>query len=191
MNRSEFSVRNEPVDLGEIAREVARRHDTSALAVPGRARRRRGGVVGRGRPGPPAPGRVESRRERAPRDAGGRDGHDPRRARRVSSSSDIGPRDRGRGHPARLRALLPLRQDRQGPAGRQRARPRDRAAARRRDGRRGDCRERAGPRRDVRRVAAAVPTGAASRRRRPRSRRPSADRARAAGRSTSAGSARR
>ncbi len=31
MNRSTFSVRNEPVDLGEIAREVALRHDTSAL----------------------------------------------------------------------------------------------------------------------------------------------------------------
>jgi signal transduction histidine kinase len=30
MNRSTFSVRNEPVDLGEIAREVALRHDASA-----------------------------------------------------------------------------------------------------------------------------------------------------------------
>ncbi|HEX6762209.1 MAG TPA: HAMP domain-containing sensor histidine kinase [Gaiellaceae bacterium] len=30
MNRSEFAVRNEPVDLAEIAREAARRHDASA-----------------------------------------------------------------------------------------------------------------------------------------------------------------
>ena len=30
MNRSEFEVRNEPVDLGEIAREAARRHEAAA-----------------------------------------------------------------------------------------------------------------------------------------------------------------
>jgi two-component system sensor histidine kinase BaeS len=30
MNRSEFAVRNEPVDLAEIAREAAQRHETSA-----------------------------------------------------------------------------------------------------------------------------------------------------------------
>jgi signal transduction histidine kinase len=30
MNRSEFSIRREPVDLGEVAREAVRRHDASA-----------------------------------------------------------------------------------------------------------------------------------------------------------------
>ena len=80
MNRSTFSVRNEPVDLGEVAREV-RATRRFRRAVPGDARRGGGGIVGRGRPGPPAPGRVEPRRERAPRDARRRDGHDPRRAR--------------------------------------------------------------------------------------------------------------
>ena len=33
MNRSEFSVRSEPVDLGEIAREAARRHEPTARGL--------------------------------------------------------------------------------------------------------------------------------------------------------------
>ena len=97
-------------------------------AVRGRTRCRRRRDVGRGRRGPVAADRVEPRRECAPRDASRRAGDGRRRAgpaeRRRHRAGD-----RRRRPPARLRALLPLRQGRQGPSGRQWARPGDRAGS--------------------------------------------------------------
>ena len=65
MNRAEFSVRSEPVDLAETAREAVGRHEAAAreFGVELRAGRRRG--LGRGRRRPSAAGRLEPRRERA------------------------------------------------------------------------------------------------------------------------------
>ena len=131
MNRSEFSVRREPVDLAEVAREAVRRHEASAkqfgvaLAAVGeetwvdgdddRLLQVASNLVENALRETPAggsvtvtaePGRLSRRRHRP--------GH-------------------RRGRPAaRVRALLPLRQGRQGPARRQRARPRDRASSSRR-----------------------------------------------------------
>ena len=168
MNRTEFSVRREPVDLAETARE--------AVGAP----RGRGARVRRraaARPGPRrwveadhdrllqvASNLVENALRETP--AGGAvDGHAP--SRRSSIVADTGPGIPAERPRARVRALLPLRQGRQGPPGRQRARARDRQAARDGDGRRRAGRERA-RRDDVHGLA----TAAASRCRRPRSRRP-------------------
>ena len=69
MNRHEFSVGREPVELAEVAPSAVARHEASAreFGVDARGRGRR--VLGRGRPRPPAPGRLEPGRERAARDA--------------------------------------------------------------------------------------------------------------------------
>ena len=48
MNRGEFSVRREPVDLAEVAREAARRHEPTARELRRRARAPRARVVGQG-----------------------------------------------------------------------------------------------------------------------------------------------
>ena len=119
--------RGRPRD-GAAARAAAKQ-----FGVDTRRRRRRG--VGRGRRGPVAADRVEPRRERAARDACRRQG-DRRCRAGPAERRRHRARDRRRRPPARLRALLPLRQGRQGPSGRQRARPGDRAAARPGDGRR-------------------------------------------------------
>ncbi len=144
MNRSEFSVRDEPVDLAEVAREAVRRHEARREAVRRRARGRRARRRGsratttgccRSR-------RTWSRTRCARRPPAGAvtvtrgAGHAERRRH--------GPGHRRRRPAARVRALLPLRQGRQGPARRQRARAGDRAAARARDGRRRARRERRG-----------------------------------------------
>ena len=73
MNKAEFSVRREPIDLSEIGREAVRRYEGQArdfgvalelVASPQRA--------GDRRRGPRAPDRLESRRERPPPRPGGR-----------------------------------------------------------------------------------------------------------------------
>ena len=142
--------------------------------------------MGRGRLRPVAADRVEPRRERAARDARRRARSPSRAGDAQLSVSDTGPGIPPERRAACVRALLPLRQDRQGPSRRERARPRDRAAAR-------DARWAATS------ASRASPAGTtfsvrlrpqAARCRRPRSRRPSARRARVAGRSTNAGRAR-
>ena len=69
MNRHEFSVSREPVDLAEVAREAVARHEAAAREFGVALARRGRGGVGRGRPRPAAPGRLEPGRERAARDA--------------------------------------------------------------------------------------------------------------------------
>ena len=137
MNRSEFSVQREPVDLAEIAREAVRRHESAArefgvtLTAEGdetwvdadadRLLQVASNLVENALRETPAGGAVTVRAE-------------PGRL----LVADTGPGIPAGRRPARVRALLPLRQGRQGPAGRERARPRDRQAARDRDGRRRD-----------------------------------------------------
>ncbi len=75
MNRAEFSVRREPVDLAEIAREAVAPARGGGAGVRRRARAAGDGGLGRGATRPAAAGRVEPRRERAARDARGRCGH--------------------------------------------------------------------------------------------------------------------
>ena len=96
MNRSEFAVRNEPVDLAEVAREAVRRHEAAAkqfrVALDGDRRR----DLGRGRRRPPAADRLEPGRERPPRDARRRDSDRqrcPRAADRGRHRSGIAPGD--------------------------------------------------------------------------------------------------
>ncbi len=70
-------------------------------------RRRR--VLGRGRPRPAAPGRLQPGRERAPRDTAGRDGHSALRPAPPECLRH-GPGPGARRPPACVRPLLPLRQ---------------------------------------------------------------------------------
>ena len=166
MNRAEFAVRREPVDLAETAREAVARHDASAheFGVELRAAGAETWVeADRDRLLQVASNLVENALRETP--AGGavvvtaRAGNVDRRGHR--------PRHSGRRRPTRVRALLPLRQGGQGPPRRQRARARDRQAARDGDGRGRSGRERS-RRDDVHGVATA-----AGRRCRPlRSRRP-------------------
>ena len=129
MNRHEFSVSREPVDLAEVAREAVARHEAAAreFGVALAAERRRG--VGRGRPRPGAPGRlepVENALRETPRGGAVTVRADAARLMRRGH----GPGPRARRPAARVRPLLPLRQVRPRAAGRERARPRDREAAR-------------------------------------------------------------
>ena len=129
MNRHEFSVRREAVDLGEVAREAVARHEASRPGVRRLARRRGRRVVGRGRPRPAAPGRLEPGRERAPRDAAGGVGD---RSRRAAAPRRLRHRARGSSSTTFrtcLRPVLPLRQVRPRAAGRKRPRARDRQAS--------------------------------------------------------------
>ena len=132
-------------------RRAGTRRAAKQFGVALRGRRR--GDLGRGRRRPAAAGRVEPRRERAARDAAPAVGSTVTRRARAAERRRHGPGHRRRRPAARVRALLPLRQGRQGPARRQRARPGDRAAAR--DARwAGTSRVESGPaRNDVRRSA--------------------------------------
>ncbi len=96
MNRSEFSVRPEPVDLAEMAREASRATRRRRASSGSSSRAAGVRVLGRGRPRPAAPGRVEPRRERAARDAGRRPGHRHGRARDGCSSRTPAPASRRR-----------------------------------------------------------------------------------------------
>ena len=135
MNKAEFSVRREPIDLAAIGQEALRRYEGQArdfdvtLELDGPA-----GGAGDRRRRPRAPDRLEPRRERPPPDPGGRPGPHRRRPGRASSR---GHRARigGRRPRARLRALLPLLAVRPRAARRHRARARDREGARDRHGR--------------------------------------------------------
>ena len=166
MNRAEFSVRSEPVDLAETTREAVGRHEASAreFGVELRAAGAETWVeADRDRLLQVASNLVENALRETP--AGGA----------VTVDRGAGPARRrghrpghtGRRRSPRLRAVLPLRQGRQGPSRRQRSRARDRQAARDRDGRRRPGRER--PRRDH---VHGLATAAASRSRPLRSRSP-------------------
>ena len=91
MNRSEFSVRSEPVDLLDVAREAVARHEAAAQRARGRAARGGRGELGRGRPRPSAAGRVEPDRERAARDAARRAPSPSRSRPGRCSVADTGP----------------------------------------------------------------------------------------------------
>ncbi len=185
MNRSEFSVRREDVDLAETAREAVRRHEVAALqfdvalsasgaeswveADHDRLLQVASNLVENALRETPAGGSVTVRAE-------------PGRL----IVSDTGPGIPADDVPRAFeRFYLYDKVGKERPA-RQRARPRDREAAHGGDGRRRPGRERPAGN-DVR----GRPTAAASRCRPPRSRNRSARLARAAGRSTSAGSASR
>ena len=133
MNRSEFSVRTRAGrPRGGRARGRAAARGRGAR-LRGRARRptaaRRGSRRDHDRLLQIASNLVENALRETP--AGGAVTV-ARRAGAQLSVSDTGPGHPARRRAARVRALLPLRQDRQGPSGRQRARPRDRAASSRR-----------------------------------------------------------
>ena len=143
MNRHEFAVRREPVDLAEVAREAVARHEARAREF-GVDARREGGEAPGSRPtttGCCRSPRTWSRTRCARRRAAG-SVTVSRRARRLAVS-DTGPGLELDDLAARLRPLLPLRQVRPRASGRQRARARDRQAAHRGDGR--DGRGRVGP----------------------------------------------
>ena len=155
MNKSEFSVQRDPIDLAEIAREVARRYEGQAPAFDVEL-----GLVVEG----PAPAvgdadrmlqvgleLVENALRLTPRRLGQhrrRAGHDRGRGHRA--------RPARRGAAARLRALLSLLALRGRAACRLGPRPRDREAARRGDGRDRRGVERAGRPDAVRRAPPAA-----------------------------------
>ena len=134
MNKAEFSVRREPIDLrGDRAGGTAPIREPGAR-VRRHARSRRGGRARDRRRRPDAADRLEPRRERAADDAGGRlgpdrdgAGIDPGRGHRPGASA--------RGARAGLRPLLPLLPLRPRAPGRDGARARDRQGARAGDGR--------------------------------------------------------
>ena len=108
LGRAGFAVEHGPVDLDRRRR---RRRPAPPAAGPGAGRgaerRRRRRRLGHRRRGAPAPGDVQSHRERAAPDAGGRVGGGP-----GQRGGDRGARHRARagrrGPPAGLRALLPV-----------------------------------------------------------------------------------
>ena len=147
----------EPVDAAELAGHVACR----ARRPRGRGRRHAHRLGARrhradGRSSAAAPGRLQPGDQRGPAHAARRPRDDPRFVHCGRSGDRRGGhrrRDRGRGPPARVRAVLAGREVAQPPDRRQRARPRHRAAPRAGTRRHGDREVRSGHRVDVHRPA--------------------------------------
>ena len=159
MNRSEFSIRREPVDLGAVVREAVQRYEQQARAfgveleavvdespaVLGDADRLlqvASNLVENALRLTPPGGRVRVLAKPG-----------------VLAVEDTGPGLQPEDLAARVRALLPPRPLRPGAPGRHRPRARDRAGAREGDGRHRLGHERPGPR-DALRAAAPVGTDA-------------------------------